>query len=156
MSEITLTVLDPKGRTLATGEFHKNILIESLKKKLQNLTRVPFLQQRLTLQKTENNGKAVVLLNKELLSKYTSSTSETIILKNLGPQLPYIYLFYLEYAIPIFQTLLMYKYSGNKSNTAYWACLVGTLHYVKRVIESKTVHVFSNESVPISGSLKNF
>lgn len=33
---------------------------------------------------------------------------------------------------------------------------MGVLHFLKRELESEFVHIFSNASVPISGSYKNY
>ena len=46
--------------------------------------------------------------------------------------------------------------SKNRSDTAKFGAVIGFLHFFKRELESEFVHIFSNVSVPVSGSFKNF
>lgn len=56
---------------------------------------------------------------------------------------------------PIITLPLGYYISLNRSNTAKFGAAIGVLHFLKRELESEFVHIFSNASVPVSGSLKN-
>lgn len=77
-------------------------------------------------------------------------------LKDLGPQLPYKTLFFLEYLGPLLTIPIGYLVSKNRSDCAKFGAAIGFLHFLKRELESEYVHIFSNASVPVSGSFKNF
>lgn len=57
---------------------------------------------------------------------------------------------------PILTIPVGYFISNNKSDTAKFGAVLGIIHFLKRELESHYVHIFSNPSVPISGSFKNF
>lgn len=62
----------------------------------------------------------------------------------------------LEYLGPLITLPLGYLISNNRSDTAKFGAILGIVHFLKRELESQYVHIFSNASVPVSGSFKNF
>ena len=70
--------------------------------------------------------------------------------KNLGPQIKWNYVFYIEYAGPIIIFPIFYLL-GNKeqyNEIQLIALVMAILHYLKREYETAFVHVFSRVSMP--------
>jgi very-long-chain enoyl-CoA reductase len=68
-----------------------------------------------------------------------------IIVKNLGKQIGWSTVFYIEYLGPIVILPMMY-FMGKRKNyglSQHLAMLMGVSHFVKRELETKFVHVFS-------------
>lgn len=69
----------------------------------------------------------------------------------------YSTLFYLEYAGPFFLWIIFSYCNLNKFNGYYfWVSLMMLFHFGKRLYETKYVHIFSNASAPLMGTMKNF
>jgi very-long-chain enoyl-CoA reductase len=82
------------------------------------------------------------------LAKITNQTD--IALKNLGPQIRWSYLFYIEYAGPllIFPLLFLLGDRQHYNEIQYIALIMGIIHFLKRELETAFVHVFSRASMP--------
>lgn len=93
--------------------------------------------------------------NYKLVGDYLSGSECQVDLKDLGPQLPYRLLFIIEYLGPLITIPLLYYFAGNRSLAAKYGAILGFAHFLKRELESEFVHIFSNASVPVSGSVKN-
>ena len=80
----------------------------------------------------------------------------TLYFKDLGWQIGYRTVFYIEYAGPIMITLLLLffreslygKKSPLKLNQVLGVFMV-LVHFIKRELETALVHRFSNETMPI-------
>ena len=92
------------------------------------------------------------------LQRNLKSHSRTLALSFLiKPYCQALYqLFVLEYLGPLITLPLGYYFSNNRSDTAKFGAVLGIIHFLKRELESQYVHIFSNASVPVSGSFKNF
>lgn len=136
----------------------KDKKVSELKTQIQDHTRIPPIQQRIE-HRFDIKGKNITELWKDdqrIDSVMKGEMKVFVNVKNLGPQLPYLTLFYMEYGVPMLIMPALYFFFGNKSNTAYFALIMGQLQFGKRMLESKFVHIFSNASVPVTGSYKNF
>ncbi|EGR28375.1 hypothetical protein IMG5_176950, partial [Ichthyophthirius multifiliis] len=82
-----------------------------------------------------------------------------IVVKDLGYQLRWSTVFFAEYIGPLLIYLLFY-YLGQKKHQMTFNQKIGlgmgAIHYIKRVLETQFVHVFSRESMPLSSCWKNF
>ncbi|KAJ1656040.1 3-oxo-5a-steroid 4- dehydrogenase, partial [Coemansia sp. RSA 25] len=114
-------------------------------------------RQRLTL-----GEKKDVLEPGSLLSKYGVKHDDTVYVKDLGPQIGWQTVFYIEYFGPIvfhfivynFQTLF-YGQSFEHSDVqrrAYWLIMA---HFIKRELETAFVHRFSHGTMPLMNVFKN-
>ena len=129
--------------------------IEILKNEIKKKLKIPIIQQRLF---TLNNQKKIILKNSDQINIIEkNSEGDTIInLKNLGPQILYKNLFYLEYIGPIIIFIIYLIIFKEKINSYY--ILISILvffHYIKRLLETKFVHIFSTASVPYSNAWRN-
>ena len=80
--------------------------IKELKEFIATKTRIAPLQQRLLLKAA--NGESVVLRSSESISSYNFPQIPEITLKKLGAQIPYNWLFLVEYGGPIIIYPLIY------------------------------------------------
>ena len=78
-------------------------------------------------------------------------------MKNLGKQIRWEMVFYIEYLGPIIILPLFYILGKRESYTEIQnaALVMGVLHYLKREYETAFVHVFSRESMPFKRVLIN-
>jgi very-long-chain enoyl-CoA reductase len=78
------------------------------------------------------------------------SSATDIALKNLGPQISWSMVFYIEYAGPllIFPMLFLLGDRNDYELIHYLALLIAVVHYAKRLLETAFVHVFSRNSMP--------
>lgn len=78
------------------------------------------------------------------------SPATELSVKNLGPQIKWNYVFYIEYAGPILIFPLLYLLGKrDQYNEIQCLALIMTiLHYLKREYETAFVHVFSRVSMP--------
>lgn len=151
---VKIVVSANKGKQVLELEFNGKLPVSDLKKELVAKIGVQPLRQRIT--QTSNNE---VWKDQNTVGTYTDMIDSQVVevsIKDLGPQLPYLCLFLMEYGVPLLIMPFIFWASGNRSNTAQFAFVMGVVHYAKRCIESVTVHIFSNASVPVSGSIKNF
>ena len=96
------------------------------------------------------------------MSHYITDASVTLYFQELGPQIGWDTVFYIEYAGPILTTLLFIVfreqiYGKNPEltlNQKLGAFMV-LLHYVKRELETMFVHRFSSATMPFTNVFKN-
>lgn len=142
-----------------TMGFATTELVTVVKKRLETNAKVPIPRQRLEI--VTADGKRVVLKNEDHLSEYEPYLKNAHLqlqLKDLGSQVAYNALFYIEYCFPPLSTLAFYL--GNKAlkKTNFYhdlltACIV--FHFGKRILETKFVHLFSTASVPFKVLIRN-
>nr|XP_039263033.1 very-long-chain enoyl-CoA reductase-like isoform X1 [Styela clava] len=94
-------------------------------------------------------------------------TNECILyFKDLGPQVGWSTVFYCEYAGPLFLYLLFYirlpfiygseyAFKPSEHQVVQIAALCHTIHYAKRLLETKFVHRFSHGTMPIANIFRN-
>jgi very-long-chain enoyl-CoA reductase len=118
---------------------------------------IPRGQVRLEL--PTEDGQRIVLNNEQTLDDFRThlqGTKLTLSGKNLGSQIPYSSLFYIEYGFPPLSVLFFYLLNlknVSSYNTLLTFCVV--LHFGKRLLETKYVHIFSTPSVPFKVLLRN-
>jgi very-long-chain enoyl-CoA reductase len=90
----------------------------------------------------------------------------TLLFKDLGTQVGWSTVFYTEYAGPLFIYLLFYirpsiiygsEYARSKSEhyVVHVAAICHSVHYIKRLLETKFVHRFSHGTMPLMNIFKN-
>jgi len=81
----------------------------------------------------------------------------TVNVKNLGAQIQWHMVFYIEYFGPLFILPLLYFFGKREEYTEvqHIAVVLGVLHYLKRELETAFVHVFSRTSMPTKRCLIN-
>lgn len=114
---------------------------------------------RLVAEPGQKRGKA---LRSGLLSELGLKSGQTVQLKDLGPQVGYSTVFFWEYFGPIwvyaafyFLQVPIYGKQFPHSETQDLALLYFVGHYVKRIVETFTVHRFSHATMPIFNLYKN-
>jgi very-long-chain enoyl-CoA reductase len=89
---------------------------------------------------------------------------DTIIFKDLGPQISWKTVFLIEYlgpmlAFPLFYLLRPFIYSGNTDKPLHETQWIGfilfTAHFAKRELETLFVHKFSHGTMPLFNLFKN-
>ncbi len=130
--------------------------VEVIKKFIKLKEGLPEIQQRLEIRK---EGVKIILKDtdsvQDILEHFENETP-LIFCKNLGRQIGYRNLFYLEYAGPFFLWIFFLFYYLDRINSYY--ILVTSLcviHFGKRLLESKYVHIFSHASIPWTNAWRN-
>lgn len=130
--------------------------VEILKTKIKQLTKLPLIQQRLEIRQGQEK---IILKNTDTLNQFTKYLKEgslDLYFKNLGRQIEYRNLFYLEYIGPFILWIIFFILNLSKINGYYLLItMLVLIHYGKRLYESKYVHIFSNPSVPYSNAWRN-
>ena len=110
---------------------NEDITVKAIKQKLQNQTKIPVIQQELSYQNGESK---IVLSDNEKSLKYIKFTGNLLSLKNLGSQIKWKNVFYIEYLGPIIIFPLFYKFGKRELYTPIQttALAMAVLHYLKR------------------------
>jgi len=120
---------------------------------------------------SNNKGEALVPDTK-LLSEFGIGYGDTVIFKDLGPQISYKTVFFWEYFGPLVVYLPFYFHrkeiygslfgfalkeieSAQVSRAQKLALVFHTAHYAKRIFETFFVHSFSRATMPISNLIRN-
>ncbi|KAH3900934.1 trans-2-enoyl-CoA reductase (NADPH) TSC13 SCDLUD_002395 [Saccharomycodes ludwigii] len=115
------------------------------------------------------NDKQVTLDTPQLLDLLKDSSSVTLYVKDLGPQISWSLVFMIEYTGPILIHTLLYLIAQNPNgctnsiiNRDYYnpalnklVYTLNTLHFVKRILETLFIHKFSNNTMPFFNVFKN-
>jgi len=112
-------------------------------------------RQRLTVDKT-------TLLPGHLLAEYNIRDGDTLLFKDLGPQVGWRFVFVVEYLGPLllhpliyFNPQLFYGVAVEHSSVQTLALVFAVLHFLKREYESLFVHRFSHGTMPLRNIFKN-
>jgi len=118
-------------------------------------------RQRFTIESGPNKDK-VLKPDEAPLSSFTQEGEETLVFKDLGIQIGYRTVFYVEYFGPILTHALCYYFPQlfygqqvvhtDVQRLAFYCVL---FHYIKRELETMFVHRFSNDTMPIKNIFKN-
>ena len=106
---------------------------------------------------------------KSLSKDHGLKNGDTVVFKDLGPQVPYAVVFLAEYAGPMLCYLPFYFFRSEIYGDAlgmkgaakpllqvqFLAMVVHTVHYLKRILETIFVHQFSHATMPIFNLFKN-
>ncbi|KAI9474677.1 3-oxo-5a-steroid 4- dehydrogenase [Coemansia sp. RSA 989] len=103
-----------------------------------------------------------VLKPGESLSKHGIGDGSVIFLKDLGPQIGWRAVFYIEYLGPIIFHYFIYNFSEliyghavEHSTVQRYAYILTMGHFIKRELETAFVHRFSNGTMPLLNLFKN-
>lgn len=129
-----------------------------IKAHILKVKKLPIVQQEISILKNPEERKTV-LKDNELVQEHLSLVKDnTLVLscKNLGRQIEYQNLFYLEYLLPLLTLPLFYVLNQDKANSYHiLLSILGFFHYAKRELETAFVHVFSYPSVPWANAWRN-
>lgn len=165
MSQLQLRIIDRKGRDLTTVSISPNNTTDDLKKMFHATFKKWYpTRQYFTIGDDPKTRK--VLTPGTTLESYGLKNNDTLIFKDLGPQISWKTVFHVEYAGPILMHALFYylpnlfypgyqpeQYVKSYTQTVAFWCVV--LHYLKREYETHFVHRFSNATMPLFNIFKN-
>ena len=145
------------GRGLIEEKADWDTTVLEIKQRINNKKRISIDQQRLEIANLQE--KRVVLENSKTLSNYKEYIEDgklSLVFKDLGMQVKYANFFYLEYSFPIFSFLLFLLCNLKNSTPFHFLMmLLVIVHFGKRLLETKYVHIFSIASVPVSVAIRN-
>lgn len=110
--------------------------------------KVPLIQQELSVIRNE---KKHVFSDNSMPLKIAGITNDSqLTLKNLGKQINWRLVFYIEYAGPLIIMPLLFLLGKKEqyNEIQYIALVLSIIHYIKREYETAYVHVFSRTSMP--------
>lgn len=110
--------------------------------------------------------KSKSLKDEDVLNNLSLGNGNSLYFKDLGPQIPWSTVFYCEYSGPLIAYLLFYfkiidVYGDNGKArkdvlmVVKLAAFCHTFHYVKRILETKFIHRFSHNAMPLRNLFKN-
>lgn len=168
LNTFTVQIQSRSGRELASLEADGHTTVSDLKKKFAKVKKQYYpARQRLTLPAKPGEQRGEVLSDDEPLIRYNPTSGQlTIQFKDLGPQIGWTTVFFLEYLGPLLVYPLFYffptiLYPGDKAAggahaqvqtlaLGYWS-----FHYFKRILETLFVHRFGHSTMPIFNLFKN-
>ncbi len=153
MSLSKIIVKDRKDKTLAELEvdLSSKITVKALKLQLKPYVKKNILRIYLTF------GKVTLDDNSRTLSSYGLQDQSVVIYKDLGPQLLWHTVFYVEYLGPFLIFLFFFFFRQEKHALIQKLGLMfGSIHFLKRILETYFVHVFSRDSMPKQRAFINF
>lgn len=138
-------------------DFNLDSLLESLAKAIASKSKLNSNRIRLTYIDEKAKSKQVPFdLTKSITSSsYNVSGDITLYAKDLGPQISWKTVFFVEYLGPILIHPLFYYYYGQHNSTQTLSFYLVVLHFLKREFENEFVHKFSVASMPLSNLFKN-
>jgi len=158
---IKLTIKSRSGKTIRVVECDPNASVLTLKQQFAKDTRIEVNRQRFTI--GTRTGPA--LKDQHNISKYGLKDGDVLVFKNLGRQIGYSTVFFIEYAGPLFlypifflRPQLIYGAGADEKpySTAQLIALVCfAAHFIKRELETAFVHRFSNGTMPFFNLIKN-
>ncbi|KAJ2646848.1 3-oxo-5a-steroid 4- dehydrogenase, partial [Coemansia sp. RSA 1285] len=124
----------PSPRVLFTVDVPDDASVDDLKKAINRKSKSLYPdRQRLTV------GEAKMVLEKDAgLTKYSIGDGDVVYLKDLGPQISWRTVFYIEYLGPMVRVYML---------------VMG--HFLKRELETGFVHRFSHGTMPLFNVFKN-
>ena len=148
-----IVVKDRKDKTLAEldVDLASKITVKALKLQLKPYVKKSVLRIYLTF------GKVTLDDNSRTLSSYGLQHQSVIVYKDLGPQLLWHTVFYVEYLGPFLIFLFFFFFRQEKHALIQKLGLMfGSMHFLKRILETYFVHVFSRDSMPKQRAFINF
>ncbi|OHT03369.1 Very-long-chain enoyl-CoA reductase [Tritrichomonas foetus] len=101
----------------------------------------------------EKDGKRIPIQPIQILSQLSSNT---FIIRDLGPQFSYRGVFFIEYLGPfIIWPLMKFVTHPDANHYTTITSMMWTFHYFKRLAETKFVHIFSHATMPLFNLFKN-
>lgn len=159
---VAITIVDRKERELLKFNITSDSTTETLKEAFQQKNKKYYpSRQYFTIGLDKNR---IVLKKGDKLSELSLKDGDKIYFKDLGPQIGWDTVFYIEYFGPILIHSLIYFfpqffYWGMDIKPYTYVQTVGYLcvvaHFIKRELETKFVHRFSNDTMPAFNIFKN-
>jgi len=159
---LVIRVLNRKGSELCSLELDNDSTTDDLKKAFyKKFQRWYPDRQYFTI---GTDASRVVLQAGKKLSEYKLKTNDTVVFKDLGPQISWKTVFHVEYFGPILFHLLNFYipqlfYPGYDikpycyiQKVAFWCVMI---HFLKREFETAFIHRFSNATMPLLNIFKN-
>ncbi|XP_044257489.1 probable very-long-chain enoyl-CoA reductase art-1 [Tribolium madens] len=186
---LELEVVKTSGKPIGKISIASSATIKDLKKEIFKKYKLGVERQSI-----RNGPKGKDEKDSQEINKINLETPNTVYVKDLGPQIGWDTVFFLEYAGPIFLYgalfLFPHCFYGGKSleqgrghnardifpfyifpveqinkicggslikvhDNAYYAGILWTIHYGKRILETAFVHRFSHGTMPIFNLFKN-
>ena len=125
--------------------------LSSLKDEIRRVTEARISKNRLGLFLDKNGESTPLISIRRSLTQMNVQNGDKIIVKDLGPQIDWRLVYVLEYLGPIFIfTFFFWKLGWDNSNlTQKLAYFMGVCHFIKRVLESIFIHIFSRSTMPL-------
>lgn len=144
---LQISIKDRSDKEIASFSIEASSKVGLLKKQLSQTLKKNPLRIHLTHQSTALDD------NDRSLSTYNLEKSTILIYKDLGPQILWKTVFFIEYLGPMIIYGALYlcsKFTGKLVNTNLQGLItiMGCSHFLKRVLETAFVHVFSRDSMP--------
>ncbi|EGG24712.1 synaptic glycoprotein SC2-like protein [Cavenderia fasciculata] len=162
--KITIVSGGASKRTICELELSTSTTIKELKKSFAQKNPKYYVdRQRFVTSQLGPDNKPIVLSDdNKTLSHYKITSDNTLVFKDLGPQVSWTTVFLTEYAGPLLIYPIFYFFGqqiyGQEYTHGYtqqYALLCYSLHYIKRLLETIFVHRFSHATMPISNIFKN-
>ncbi|KAJ1848707.1 3-oxo-5a-steroid 4- dehydrogenase [Coemansia sp. RSA 2703] len=141
-----------------TVEVSENATVDDLKAAVAKQVKSMYPDR----QRLSYGDKKNVLESGSALSKYSISDNDTVYIKDLGPQIGWQTVFYIEYLGPIIFHYLVYNFPRFFYGTTFehseiqqrvYLLIMG--HFIKRELETAFVHRFSHGTMPLMNVFKN-
>lgn len=160
---LRVTLSNPSGKITEQVQLPIKSTISDLKKVIKTdckRLKLSIPRQRLSLPTKDKNQKPVVMEDERSLISYGVKDDSLIILKDLGPQISWRMVFFLEYLGPllIHQVYLIHAVYFAKRDLTLIQLLgyaMVTFHFLKREYETLMVHRFSHSTMPLANLFKN-
>jgi len=159
-SEFVVKVVSRSGRALGTFSLTDASTLRDLKALYAQKSKLGPERQYFTRAAPDPKDRA--LKGDGRLVEMGVRNGDTLTFKDLGYQIDYRTVFYVEYAGPVLLHALFYfcqeiiygqSFNHVATQKIAFACVV--FHYVKRELESAFVHQFSNDTMPWTNIFKN-
>ena len=171
-SAMKITLSNPSGKVTESVNVPVKATVAELKKIIRSSCkrfRMSIERQRLSLPAPTQSNKASkaskkpstqVLEDERSLISYGLTDGSTVIVKDLGPQISWRTVFFLEYLGPLLIHLgyFLWVVYGEKREIAPNQLLgyaAVTFHFIKREYETLLVHRFSHATMPLRNLFKN-
>jgi very-long-chain enoyl-CoA reductase len=144
MVQVTLTY---RNKPVATNTYAAGTSIETIRGDASKATRIS--RDRVSL--------IVPGDKKARVPETLPATPEAVTygVKDLGPQIGWATVYYIEYAGPLLVYPLVYMFMSPVQWVQHVACLCWIVHYAKREFETAFVHTFSKGTMPFFNVFKN-
>ncbi|GJQ12842.1 hypothetical protein GpartN1_g4633.t1 [Galdieria partita] len=156
-----LAIRSRNGRQLCEVQVEEQQTVYHLKEKIKD--KIPKLipsRQRLSME--TQDSKRIVLDDTQSLKSYPLQDNSIVYLKDLGLQVSWKLVFFLEYLGPLVivpllacQPTAIYYPSKALGREQKTAVILWALHYGKRELETLFVHRFSHSTMPLMNLVKN-
>ena len=135
-------------------DINDSTLGEQLFKVAKEMTHLK--ETRIRIEYFDEEKKKKIPISNE--TKISTLSIHSFIIKDLGPQVNYRAVFYLEYIGPFLIFPIVLFFSGIDISTNIYlkmSFIMWMFHYTKRLLETMFVHTFSHGTMPLRNLIKN-